>query len=53
MTEWMESQPGEEQRVCFFTMVDNGKAGLGEVTCMETQKFYKGKVRRPATPSDS
>eukprot|EP01126_Amoeba_proteus_P007277 TRINITY_DN12600_c0_g1_i2.p1 TRINITY_DN12600_c0_g1~~TRINITY_DN12600_c0_g1_i2.p1 ORF type:complete len:139 (+),score=16.39 TRINITY_DN12600_c0_g1_i2:86-502(+) len=39
VTEWLTSQSNSLERVCFFLLVDKGNSGIGECSCLETQKF--------------
>jgi len=40
VTEWMSLGNGHWQRLCFYTMEDPDKNGLGNFVCMETQKYF-------------
>jgi len=40
VTEWMCLGNDYWQRLCFYTMEDPDKKGLGNFVCMETQKYY-------------
>jgi len=40
VTEWMCLGNDYWQRLCFYTMEDPDKKGLGKFICMETQKYY-------------
>lgn len=40
----MAAGPEKRQRICFFTMVDREKGGLGDTVCMENQQLTQEKV---------
>jgi len=41
ITEWIQQSPLDQQRVCFFTMIENtGKEDVDKTRCLETQRCF-------------